>query len=65
MITKKLSAYRYAEGVIINPKEYLLDEDGDVILFNTEKEIKSFLNLKENDFLEDYRVYTSVEYIRS
>ena len=35
---------KYEEGICLNPKEYVLDDNGEVILFNTEQEALDFLN---------------------
>jgi hypothetical protein len=42
---------RYIHGVTLNPREYLLDNDGEVMEFETEKAAKTFL--KEKGFMED------------
>jgi len=34
---------RHVNGITINPLEYVLDEDGDVMEFNTKKEAVEFL----------------------
>lgn len=34
---------RYPEGVVLNPKEFVLDDDGNVIKFKTKKKAKEFL----------------------
>ena len=47
---KKYAISRYINGISLNGREYVLDEDYNVILFGTEKEAVSFVF----DFLRDW-----------
>ena len=40
---------RYIHGVTLNPREYLLDDDGEVMEFETEKVAKNILERKGAD----------------
>ena len=47
---------RHQEGVTLNPLEYILNEDGSVKKFSSEKEAKDFLLSKDipADALDDF-----------
>jgi len=42
----KYTIYRFIEGVSLNGKEYLLDDDNEVMLFDTKQEACAFIGYK-------------------
>lgn len=47
----KIAVGRHIEGITLNPLEYLLDEEGDLMTFESEEEAKEYL--KEKGFSDD------------
>lgn len=47
---KRIAVGRHINGVTINPLEYLLDDEGDLITFESEEKAKEFL--AENGYSE-------------
>jgi len=48
-----IRVYRYPEGISLNGKEYLLNEDNSIMLFDDEPQAKAFLiekGFSEEDF---------------
>ena len=56
---------RHIEGISLNPLEYLLDgPEGDIVLFKSEEDAKSFLKqegITNEDDLNDCFVYVDSE----
>lgn len=53
---------RHVNGITINPLEYILDEDGDVMEFNTKEEAVEFL--RDNGITDEeihYLVFKEVQ----
>lgn len=48
---KKIVVGRHIEGITLNPLEYLLDDEGDLMTFESEEEAKEYL--KEKGFSDD------------
>lgn len=48
---KRIAVGRHINGVAINPLEYLLDDEGDLMTFESEEKAKEFL--AENGYTED------------
>ena len=61
-----ISIYKYINDISINGKEYLLDADGEILLFSSEDKAFKFLTesgieVKNEEDLEDYGFYFETE----
>ena len=56
----KYEVYRYQEGIILNPREYLLDENGEIKTFNKIKNILELFKCKSIEALENIGVHLAV-----
>ena len=56
----KYEVYRYQEGIILNPREYLLDKNGEVKIFNKIKDILKLFKCKSIETLESMGVHLAV-----
>lgn len=45
-MSKRYCIYRYPEGVVLNPREYVLDDEGQVMYFGNETEAKAYLMMQ-------------------
>ena len=57
-----ISIYRYINDISLNGREYLLDEENQILKFNNEKQAFNFLSdggieAKDEEELEDYGIY--------
>jgi len=60
---------RHIHGIILNPKEYALDDNGEVKKFETPEKAMEFLAIKEpdlrgvpiDDLADDYGVFIELE----
>lgn len=43
----RLNVYRYPNGISLNGKEYLLDETGGVIIFDSVQSVQSFFQVED------------------
>lgn len=58
----KIAVGRHIEGITLNPLEYLLDEEGELMTFESEEEANEYL--KEKGFSDDdiyWMVFEEVE----
>jgi len=61
-----ISIYRYINDISLNGREYLLDEENQILKFNNEKQAFNFLSdggieAKDEEELEDYGIYLERE----
>ena len=61
-----ISIYKYINDISLNGKEYLLDSDGEILLFSSEDKAFKFLTesgieVKNEEDLEDYGIYFETE----
>ena len=61
-----ISIYRYINDISLNGREYLLDEENQILKFNNEKQALNFLSnggveAKDEEELEDYGIYLERE----
>jgi hypothetical protein len=61
-----ISIYRYINNISLNGKEYLLDEENQVLKFTNEKQAFNFLSdggveAKDEEELEEYGIYFETE----
>jgi hypothetical protein len=61
-----ITIYRYINDISLNGKEYLLDEENQVLKFTNEKQALNFLSdggveAKDDEELEDYGIYLERE----
>lgn len=50
--------YRYVNGITLNPREYILDDDGKVKTFDNVDEILSLVGVRTENELEDNGMFT-------
>ena len=61
-----ISIYRYINDISLNGREYLLDEENQILKFTNEKQALNFLSnggveAKDEEELEDYGIYLERE----
>ena len=61
-----ISIYRYINDISLNGREYLLDEENQILKFTNEKQAFNFLSdggieAKDEEELEDYGIYLERE----
>ncbi|MDC7218615.1 MAG: hypothetical protein PQJ59_01670 [Spirochaetales bacterium] len=56
-----MKVYRHINGISLNGREYLLNEDDTVKEFRDEAEVKEYLELHHNDDLEEYGIFLTEE----
>ena len=61
-----ISIYKYINNISLNGKEYLLDEENQVLKFTNEKQAFNFLSdggveAKDEEELEEYGIYLQRE----
>lgn len=63
-----ICAYRYPEGISLNGREYMIDEENELQVFETEEELVSFINdhnignaVKDVADLETYGIFIEEE----
>ena len=61
-----ISIYRYINDISLNGREYLLDEENQILKFINEKQALNFLSnggveAKDEEELEDYGIYLERE----
>ena len=61
-----ISVYRYINGISLNGREYLLDEENKELKFSNKEQAFNFLSdggikAKDEEELEDYGIYFEIE----
>ena len=56
-----ITVYRYINGVCLNPREYLLDEQGDVLDFESESQAREFMGISQDEDTNEMGIYFSDE----
>ena len=61
-----ISIYRYINDISLNGREYLLDEENQILKFTNEKQAFNFLSnggveAKDEEELEEYGIYFEIE----
>ena len=61
-----ITIYRYINGISLNGREYVIDEEDQILKFTNEKQALNFLSdggveAKNEEELEDYGIYLERE----
>ena len=61
-----ITIYRYINGISLNGREYVIDEEDQILKFTNEKQALNFLSdggveAKNGEELEDYGIYLERE----
>ncbi len=61
-----ITIYRYINGISLNGREYVIDEEDQILKFTNEKQALNFLSdggveAKDEEELEDYGIYLERE----
>jgi len=61
-----ITIYRYINGISLNGREYVIDEEDQILKFTNEKQALNFLSdggveAKDEEELEEYGIYFETE----